>query len=48
MFLFLNPISSLMNYGVIKFPDNFNAAGYMNFVYLELSEMPAVAFGGNK
>ena len=29
-----------MNYGVIKFPDNFNVAGYMNFVYLELSEIP--------
>ena len=29
-----------MNYGVIKFLDNFNVAGYMNLVYWKLYDIP--------
>ena len=37
--LFLNLILSLMICRIPKLPDNFNVAGYMNFVYLELGDM---------
>jgi|GEM_PF-4664168 len=32
-FLFLNPIVSIMDYGVIKLPNNFRMENYTNFGY---------------
>ncbi len=46
-FLFSNTISSLMSYGVTKFPDNSNVGGYANkkFVQSMLAEIPHAALG---